>query len=212
MQDPIVEPFDVVCTLDPALDRERMDVRAYGESRDPSLIRSLPGREPYVFRVRPLGAMIQAVEAGSNRATQLMQAFAYGVVEIRNWPSRGLSTKPTRLVPQVTGHDALVWDDHALFGEVLPAFGAAFIYEIGAFIYERALLGGNALSGGSMPYALPLSSLEGLARIERRSAASTPRAHETPTSAKPVSSTPPANAPSSAAPTGATATESVDRT
>lgn len=205
MQDPIVEPLDVVSVLDPALDRERMDVELYAETRDPSLIREVPGLAAVRFRIAPLtSTQFAHCDSASNVGMQIVTAFMFAVREVQNHPSRGVTLRPDRRIPNGLGGEIAVLDDRTI-EQIRAAYGVAAIYEIGSVAYERALLSGNAWGGAWLRYTLPLSSRDALDRIERHRAALSRQRPETPTSAQPASSFAPTSAPTSAAPTAADA-------
>lgn len=205
MQDPIVEPHDVVSVLDPALDRERMDVERYAETREASLIVAKPGMTPVIFRVAPLTASQFAhLDSDQNVGRKVIAAFSFAVQEIRNWPHVGVSTRPDLTVPNGRGGEMRIWNDDAI-EQVRREMSLAVIYEIGFFAYERSLISGNAWGGAWLRYTLPQSSRDVLDRMQRHAAASIRIARAMQTSAPPEQPSAPTSAPTSAAPTGATA-------
>lgn len=170
MADPLVRTIEVVRVSDPALAMSVSERRAYGESRDPSAIRELPGQRAVRFVVRPLSSIdaagLERVPAG---AAQLVMAFVFGVVEIREanelGPNPDTVIRPTQ---RIKGRDLPVWSDDQLTA-IQEAFGRVAILEIGGVAYERMLRGKAA--GGSVPYTVPQASLEELEHLERQHAA-----------------------------------------
>lgn len=167
MADPLVRTIPVVLVDDPALALTPSERRRYGETRDPHAIRELPGQSAVRFVCRPLSSSdASAVESVTGALRQIVMSFMFGVVEIQNADDNG-PRAGSRLVPtqEIRGRDARIWSDEQL-DTIQDLFGRQAIYEIGTVVYERTLRGKAA--GGSVPYTVPQSSLDALARMEAR--------------------------------------------
>lgn len=180
--DSLVRPIEVVSAADPALDMGRADRIAYAESRDPALIRELPGEKAIRFVCRPLTASeLVAVCSRAGAEGKALFAFAFAVTEIVHadltGPAEGRRILPTRLVEHGRPR---IWDDPEI-DALQEMLGFALISEIGAFAFERAWLRKKKGSGHQRalrPFTVPQSLLEELEWIERLRAAHQPTTPE----------------------------------
>lgn len=165
MADPLVRTIPVVLVTDPALSLTPSERKRYGETRDPQMIRELPGQHAVRFMCRPLSsADVGAVESMTSPLRQIVLSFVFGVVEIQDsdelGPRHGARVVPTQ---KIGGRDAPVWSDEQL-DAIQDTYGRIAVYEIGTVVYERTLRGKAA--GGSVPYTVPQLSLDELTRME----------------------------------------------
>lgn len=164
--------IEVVSVEDPALDRSRMNVRKYAETRDPGLIVELPGGARAVrWTVRDLtkGESDTCDDRGvQSPITKLNFSLQYALLKI---DTGAAAIVPTLSVPdRETGGTKLIWSDEQI-AELQRKFGKTVLREIAMIILQRDDRVGEAFGGGSVSYTLLQSSLDALARIERRPAA-----------------------------------------
>lgn len=160
---------------DPALDTRQMKLRGaggYGESRDESLVRTLPGRSPVWFTVRwltPRESIL--VDERGTVLRRVRAALATALTQI-DMPS-GETMRPTLRVPDVNGaaESRLLWDDEGL--DLLTSkFGKAAMLDIGTAVLEADDRPGEAFaSGDALRFTLLPSSLAAWERNERLLAA-----------------------------------------
>jgi hypothetical protein len=166
--DDLVSPLRAVSVMDPALDRASMDVERYAETRDPSLVREMPGRLARWAELEPLTFdQLAGVDSLPAPAAKLMQAFRLSCRGVHNLMAAGVAARPTEMVRQGQ-RDVPMWTSQDL-QLIARELGAAYVYEIGTVAYERAVQG--KAFGGSACYTLPQSSVHGLVQIARRLAA-----------------------------------------
>lgn len=200
--DDLVSPLRAVCVLDPALDRLAMDVARYAETRDPALVRELPGRRARWVILDPLSVGDFVIADGYPATSMKVRAaFRYAVREIHAFDGSE-RLHPKRLVVGEDGRERAVWTDEEL-DRIFHVLGAAFLYEIGSLAYERAVSGN--FWGGSVPYTLPPSSAQGLTLIARLLAAQSQASAGTPSSAASASRSTPRSGASSDVDTAAPA-------
>jgi hypothetical protein len=210
MRDDLVNALPVVCTLDPAIDHVASDVIKYADTRDLTRLAYVPGRQPIVFRLRPIGMhlMTQWVDATPSVPEKWRRAFQVSVREIERYPDvdgprRYHPTHPLRLPKG----ELLTIGDEEIDEMAERLGGQGWIYEIGHVAYERALLG-KALSDGVLSWSLPPSSLAVLDRMMRQRAEQIRRRAATTSSAASRGDSGPTSAPPSAPPSDAAAAPS----
>lgn len=167
----------VVYVGDPALDARAMKIRGpggYGETRDESLVRTLPGRTPIWFTVRwltPRESIIVEERGTPLRKTRAAISTALVAVDLPN----ATTMRPATSVPAVEGNgERMLWDDEAL-DDLWRRFGKLCMYDIGTVILEKDDQPGEAFaSGEGARFTLLPSSLAALEQNERRLAALTP--------------------------------------
>lgn len=165
-KDNLAGELRAVCVLDPAIDRILTPIDKYAQTREPSLVRALPGQYLRWCVLQPLSVDdYMVVEGMPTPALKLRTAFMYSVQAIENWDGPGISLRPTRRIRSSDGSEHVIWSAEEM-ALIFARVGAAFIFEIGTVAYERAIQG-NFQSGG-VSYTLPLSSSEGLGRIARQ--------------------------------------------
>lgn len=163
--DDLVAPLRLVSVLDPAIDRAATDVQKYAETRDLSLVKTLPGSTARIYTVRALDVYdFSSADVGTATA-RLIRCFVLALEQIENWPVPGHVWTPSRRMDNGQGGDRVVMSDSELKA-LYHRLGARVIYEIAGVIYTRALEGNG--QGGGVRYTLPPSSVEGLEEIARR--------------------------------------------
>lgn|SRR5574341_1064216 len=168
--DDLISPLRAVCVLDPAIDRVLTPIDRYAETREPELVRELPGHRARWAMLEPLSVGdFMIVDGYPTAPMKLRRAFVYACRLIENFERPGEPLHPTRMVVNPEdGRERAVWtpeEEAAIFRRL----GADFVYELGGLAYERATAGN--FWGGSVSYTLPQSSVDGLARIARLLAA-----------------------------------------
>jgi hypothetical protein len=141
MRDDLVNVLRVVSAHDPALDRLRMPMDLYYETRDPSLVIELPCESARWFSLRALTTF----EAGScdtitSEPAKFIRAFQLACVAIENFASPGIAMEPTLRVPRPDGTERLMWRDSEL-ERIADEVGLEVIYEVGMLALERRRLG-----------------------------------------------------------------------
>jgi hypothetical protein len=180
MSDPLVRPIEVVSAGDPALDMTAAERRTYAETRDPKLLRELPGKRAVRCLVRPLSVATASIcDQRPSMADRVVWAFMLGCLEVQNADEHGPADarvlKPSHAFDAGDGDKRCIWSDREL-GALQETFGRGFLFEIGGVIYERTLRGKAA--GGSEPFTVPQSLLDELAQIARRHAERLKAEHE----------------------------------
>jgi hypothetical protein len=202
-QDDLVSPLRVVSVLDPALDRVAMDVALYAETRDPALVRELPGQRARWVTLQPLtGSDALIVDCYSEQALKLKTAFVYSVACIENFERPTEHLRPTRVIATAGGGERFVWTD-AEWESIFRVLNMKFVYEMGLLAIDRAF--SKNFGGGCDFYTQPPFLSDELARIGRQLAARARRSAGTPSSAKSAPSSTTSSSPSSAAATAANA-------
>lgn len=171
---------------DRALDTRQMKIRGaggYGETREESLVRTLPGRTPVWFTVRwltPRESIL--VDERGTVLRRVRAAISTALTQI-DLPS-GETLRPTLKVPDVNGaaESRLLWDDDGL-DALTKKFGKAVMLDIGTAILEADERPGEVFaSDDDLRFTLLPSSLAALEVNERRLAALPSPASETPNS------------------------------
>jgi hypothetical protein len=167
-QDDLISPLRAVSVLDPAIDRVATPINEYAETRDPDLVRLLPGARARWAVLEPLSMTDFAIIDGySTSPLKLRGAFAHAVRSIEAFDGHE-RMNPSRMIRDEDGRERAVWSN-AEMALIHTRLGGAFWYELGALAYERATAGN--FWGGSASFTLPPSSEEGLERIKRQLAA-----------------------------------------
>lgn len=161
-------PIEIVSCADPALDRRPveqggMNVERYWETRDPALIKEIPGKHARRYVLRPLrSADMDAIEASKVPARfafqfALERVINYRGVEGSPWtPSSTIERGQNAL--KVVGEDEI--DDACEGARVV-------IHEIGHVAITRASVGFTMADG--VRFALPPSLADVLELLARRS-------------------------------------------
>jgi len=181
--DSLVDDLQVVSIEDSALDMELSERRAYAESRNPSVIKVIPGKTAVTFVLRPLSyGEVVAVES-QPPASKAGMCFIFGVREIRHYPTPGQVTKPALRAPTKDDANRCIWNDDEM-STLMRKLGGRRIFEIGGIVHARALEGNG--EGGSICFEPLRSSLDALQAIEsRRVALQKSTAGETPSTSAP---------------------------
>jgi len=110
-------------------------------TRDPNLIKPLPGRH---LRAAVVKALPMAVAVGIDEIPSMngraFQAFRIACLVVENLPVPGASLGPTVHVRLGDGREHKAWSNEDL-DRLQSEMGRNFMYEVGAFIYERSLQG-----------------------------------------------------------------------
>lgn len=164
--DDLVSPLRVACSLDLAIDRAATDLPAYWRTRDPALVKPLPGRHVTWFTLRPIPSTIfcSTVEGGATPEMRYRLAFQCSVVAIESLED-GMPNAwmPSGMVPDAVLGQMSIVDDREL-EHIRRILGLGWIYEIGRVAYQRATEGNTR--GGGVIYTLPPTSAAGLRQIE----------------------------------------------
>lgn len=199
------ETLRVVSVMDGALDRAAMagEFGEYIRSRNPSLVRELPGARLTWFTLRriPPSVYQRYVMTAESEPERHRRAFLAGVDSISGWAWSENGPLEDRVgtgrMRTATG-EIVCWTDGEL--EHLPP---AYIEEVGALVDMRSFLAGIGVGS----YPVPQWLLSALAARRLHPAEMTPRVAEEASAPPPVSMTAPA-AHVSAGDTVAIATES----
>lgn len=169
----------IVSVEDPALDRARMDVRKYAETRDPGLIVERPGMRAARWTIRDLTKRESDIcDEQTHIVRKYNLAIAFALLEVELGSEKLV---PTTAVPDRTGGSRPIWDDEAI-AELQRRTSKLVLREIAHVICERDERVGEAFGGGALRYTLLPSSLGALDRIERQHAADLRSAPPTPPS------------------------------
>lgn len=174
------EKMVIVSVEDPALDRARMDVRRYAETRDPALIVERVGMRAVRWTIRDLTkAESDICDEQGHIVRKYNFALAYALLEV--------VIGSERLVPHITvpareGGTKVIWDEDGL-ADLQRRTSKMVLREIANVICERDERVGEAFGDGALRYTLPPWSRDALVRLERQPVAETPSAPETPPSA-----------------------------
>lgn len=167
--DSLVRDLEVVRISDPALAMDLAARKKYGETRDPRLIRELPGQTAIRFKLRALtGLDADAIERVPSGGNQIAMAFRFACFEVVNCSMRGPSPGESIVPTLDLGSGRKIFNDEE-YNVLHALLGRRTIHEIGGIAYERLLEGKEA--GGSVPFTVPQSSLAEAERVERQRAA-----------------------------------------
>ena len=164
-----IEPIKVVSAKDPALDLAEMDLRKYLETRDLTLVRSIAGKRPVHYELRPLHLPDVEFVTSLPPTLQARAAFEAAIVAIDGLDvlaPGGSVWRPRKEVEDALGQRRAVptrEEMNELF-HVLPN-GLDTIQEIGLVALERATQG-NGRRGAPRFTVPPLFSPE-VTRSER---------------------------------------------
>lgn len=181
MEDDLIKNLTVVLRSDPALDRNRMDMTKYLETRDINLVVEQPGKKAVRFEVRALDVNEwQGVAQQRPGFAMARAALDFGLVSVEG---DGLSLRGTKELDTGLGVKRQVMSMHdiqALFAR----FGAVKLAEIGIIIIDRAEQGNG--DGCGVRYTLPQPWPDAQELTARQHAERTRgTSGETPTSATP---------------------------
>ncbi len=161
--DSLVSDLAIVCMDDAALDMTISERRAYGESLDPALLKTIPGRHPTWFVLRALSHLDLASVESQSGASKLLMCFIFGVKEIRFDGSK--SVRPGLRSPSADDANRCIWSTDEMT-ELTHRFGGRRLFDVGNAVHQRALEG-NA-GGGSIFFEPLQSSLDALRATESR--------------------------------------------
>jgi len=168
-RDDLLSPLKVACVIDPSIDRASSDLIRYEQTRDPALIRALPGEKLILFNIRPLTTIqfTDYVEIQTSVAARYRAAFQCAIDSIEGIEPSGQAWKPTGMVhdEEAGGPISVVLATELPYLRKLGV-GYKYIYEIGHLVCERAMLEGKVFGGGAH-FTLPPTSLAELTRIAR---------------------------------------------
>lgn len=121
---------EVVRIYDSAIDVLNSETLEYARTRDVSLLKFLPGKEPTRFKYRRLSRdqVLKYVDTAATENEKFVRAFACGVSRVDNY-REGQSWEPA----QVPGKSWTLCSDRDL-----DAFGLSDLIEIGAVIYQES--------------------------------------------------------------------------
>lgn len=133
--------FKAICRFDPALDAEAMKAKgtlqAFTETGDISKAILLDGDEATVFHCRRLKVSeMQSAKSHSTEADVFVSCFAHGVMKVeamREVDDKGTVSRRTWVRPDA--------DRRITAREIDETFDAGEVFEIGALIYGRSILG-----------------------------------------------------------------------
>lgn len=164
-----METIDVISVEDPALDRDKMDVRKYGATRDAALLVLLPGAVPVRWTLRDLTmAESDMCDDRPTFTAKLNFALSFCLVKVDDGRE---GYAPTAVVPDAErGGNKTIWTNEGL-AKLRARFGKGVIREIATIVCQRDERSGEAFGGGVPSFTLPPLSLDALARIERQRAA-----------------------------------------
>lgn len=158
-------PLEAVSIADSALDITGMghDLGKYLATRDPSLVKELPGMKATRFYLEDIpGSMWwnYVMAAPENSQLRLFRAFQYGVRRIENLERNGRVVDSVS--PDMEGNDinrTPYWSEDVMF-----AFPPSYVVEIGGLAYARGFFAEQTPSS----WPVPPSSLEVLAHRMQR--------------------------------------------
>lgn len=163
----------VVSVEDPALDRDAMDLEKYGETRDESLVRLLPGQTPRKYIVRRMTRGEREFVYSRPAAKQCSVMIQLALLRVEE--SDGTVTKPTKQVPNISGmkQPQTVWDDApgAELDALADRVDISEWIELAHVIETMAGMKlGEAYGSSTGRFGLLPASQAALARIEQRRA------------------------------------------
>lgn len=162
-----MDTFEVVSVEDPALDREKMQVRKYAETRDPALIVEKLGARAVRWTLRDLTKSESDMcdDRGSVSITSKLNfTLAFGLVKVETGAK---SYVPTKSAPDAErGGTKGVWGNEEI-AELQRLFGKSVLREIAMVISQRDERVGEAFGGGVPSFTLLPSSLDALVRMGR---------------------------------------------
>ena len=148
------KPFRVASLKDPALDRARMSLEAYGRTRDEAQVVAIPGMAVTWFHCRPLTAREAShLDRPSSSADRLLLAYMIGVTGVESYPHEGVTFEPTGRLDSPDGRRTIWTDDE--INRVGADLSFEVLIEIGGIVYDRAMFVGNAWGGSVRSYTLP---------------------------------------------------------
>jgi hypothetical protein len=154
-----------VSAYDPALDRARMPMDLYYETRDEALVMEQPGMTARRFVLAPLSSSECAMcDSLTSEPAKLMQAFRLACVAIESFAVAGIALEPTGRIGRPDGTERTVWRDSEI-DRVSDELGLEVIYEMGVLALERRRLG--KWGRGAVRYTPPLFLALELDRIRR---------------------------------------------
>lgn len=166
MTDDLISNLRIVLSNDPALDLRAMNLRAYLETRDPALVRVVPGMQPRWFEIRALDPFeVAAVKSAVSAAGMVIPAIQCGLVSVTG-PGfdDGTATRPTRDKEAPDGRRVGVWDPKDI-DALFKRLGWNRLLEVALVIIERADAGN--VDGGGVRFTLPPLSQPVLAQSDR---------------------------------------------
>ena len=167
------KPTELVCIIDPAVDKSKTDIKKYIDTRDLKHVVLKEGKEPARFFARRLSTRVfnQVVEGATTDVLKFQLAFQFGVSEIRNLTIVDESENASvlsRYMPDGEGNVNTGFPSHYT-DEQIDKISPAVVREIGSLIYYASFLG---MTSGEH-YDLPPSLHSILARQIVRDAAET---------------------------------------
>lgn len=180
MTDDLISNLRLVLSSDPALDLRAMDMRAYLETRDPAMVRLVPGTAPRWFEVRALDPFeVASVKSAVSAAGMVIPAIQCGLVSVSGPGFEdGAAVRPTRDKEAPDGRRVGVWDPRDL-DALFKRLGWNRLMEVALVIIERAEAGN--VDGGGVRFTLPPQSQPVLARNAALRAEQTREVSATPT-------------------------------
>jgi hypothetical protein len=158
------QQIEIVSIADPALDRKEMDVAKYAGtsrepgSRDPSLIRLLPGKAAVRFQLRELTRRQYDQVERTDTVSAKNAAIAFG---LRGVVVPGRETlRPAREVGAENGGSFQIWDEEQLddLQDIFGRKGRDVLREIATVILSLSDESGNVWGGSEGPlFSLPPS-------------------------------------------------------
>ena len=157
------KPIEVVCWWDPALDMTKSEREEYARTRDPKLLRVLPGEEPTRYLVRLISvAHMRFCDQALTEGERNARAFTAGVERVLK-PRLRNGTRPESVEGTIVSRDGLrLWDDSDL--EALGCYPAE--KEIGGVAYAHSYFP----QGEERRFLLPPSSDPAWALVDSRHA------------------------------------------
>jgi hypothetical protein len=162
--------YEVVSVEDPALDRSKMDVEKYAETRDPALLVLLPGAIPIRWKLRDMfeSESDKCDDVGlSSPATKFNFALQFGLRSVHDGREAHV---PTLTVQDLdNGGTKTIWSTEER-AALRRKYGKGMVREIAWLILQRDSRQGEAFGDGSVSFTLLQSSRDALAAIGRRPA------------------------------------------
>ncbi len=182
--DDLISSLRVVSLRDAALDLRAMDAKRYVETRDVSLVKTLPGKRAVWYTLRALNLFdMLEIDASPTGMGRLVRSFRSSIEQIEGcealvpdgsaWRPRHEHENPLGKTVATPSTADLQW----LFRK-LP-HGSDTMQEIGAVALERAAQGNG--ERGAVNYTAPLLLSDVLAASARLRAAASPTESATPT-------------------------------
>lgn len=143
-KDDLVSPLRVYSITSDAIDLALTDIDKYERTRNPDLVKVLPGRTALSAMIKALPFSVMAsIDAAGLMSAVRVQCFRLAVTALEH---EGLALMPSQKVALADGREHITWSESEFqrAGELLGLDG---IYEIGEVIYRRARQG-KARRGG----------------------------------------------------------------